>query len=126
MSLNSIMVDRSRIIKRSYGARVRGESQIIEEVGEWIKCRIDPDTIIKTRRDGKVDGELTHQFICLLKDAVGNKVVLEPKDRIEIEKFVSAGIFTPQGIYEISTVSKPRSVRRDILIVANVKRLLEF
>lgn len=126
MGLRSVMVDRAKIVTKTFGPRVNGETVVFDSESEWIKCRIDPDRYQERKTPDKASADRLHQFICLLKDVEGNAINLKVSDKLTIEKFVSNGVFNPQGSFEVVTVMKPRKVKKDILFVADVRKIEEY
>jgi len=130
LNLDHVYTDRARVIRREVGARVNFETQVNEFTSQWFSCRIAiAEGTPEGRSFNRRQIDATHLFIANLIDFDGNPVIIESKDRIEVETgpppYRKDSL--DAGVYEIMTIAtKPRNLQEELLWYVPLRKLKEY
>lgn len=124
LDLGYVYTDRMRVHVKTPGPRVMGEPTMFEVASGWTACRVSPATGKERRDAGRKITEYSHTMICGFTDTGGLTVTIREQDRIEIQ---SGPIpFTPNGMFEVTSVMIPRDLTQELLQVIQLAQRKEY
>lgn len=125
MGLNSVLVDRARVVeKQSTGVKVEGTTRMAEVAGEWFKCRLFLDMQQygeRSEQGGRRKRVKTPQVLFGARDVAGEDINLRADQRIEIDSAEFG-----RAVWSVTADPQPiRKKRRVIGGQVEVERVVE-
>lgn len=115
MSLNSVLVDKARIIeKKKAGRVVDGETLYADVSGPWFKVRIQLGSEGESI-DGATEERSVHRtpsMMVALRNEDGENVILTVEDRLEV---VSANLPQVNTVWDVISDPQPMRKKRRVL-----------